>query len=214
MDPLTYFRACVDDYPRFHGRIFEADDLNLAAFRSKGAYREWFGQPPGRIGEPYRDEGFYTRELADLSMRLKPRKIVEFGTNLGMGTLLLHILNPSAELITVDNRTENPAGDGKDYPTGFLALENGARYEQRFGDAALCLELSVALCFIDADHSYEGVKGDSERAWDNRAMRWAIAWHDYNARHLGCMQAVNEFCGRHRLTLRQHPDSSTVWVEG
>lgn len=210
--PLDFFRAQVDAYAGFVGNDFECEDKNLRAFASRDAFRDWYGQPPGQVGEPYRDEGFYTRELARVSQR-KPKKIVEIGTANGIGTLLLRILNPAAELITIDNQTQIAAADAQEHSVGFLAASNGADYRQIIGESGEQEFREVGLCFIDGDHSYEAVKEDSKSAWFWRADKWAIVWHDHNDRHPGVMLAVGEFCAEYGQFLHKLPDSSTVWVQ-
>ncbi len=169
-DPLEYFKAQTNRYAGFVGNEFACEDKNLRAFASHDDFRDWYGQPPGRIGEPYRDEGFYTRELARVSLR-NPKKIVEIGTANGIGTLLLHILNPKALLITIDPRDTIPAGDGKDHLVGFLARINGATYGQIIGRSADQDFSGVELCFIDGDHSYESVAADCALAWRSAPHR-------------------------------------------
>lgn len=211
-DPLEYFQACLEAYPHFKGFQFECEDKNLKAFESKEAFGKWYGQPPGQVGEPYRDEGFYVRDLAQVSMDIQPSRIVEIGTSLGIGTLLLRILNPKAHITSVDNRNWVPAGDGKEYPVGVLAINNGSKHTQEFGDSEHYRFEDVEMFFIDGDHSYDAVVDDSENAWHGKSpSKWAIVWHDYNDRHPGAVQAVNEFCAKHKLILTRKPDSSTVW---
>lgn len=217
MDPLEYFKACVDAYPHFKGSLFDCEDKNLKAFESKESFKEWFGQPPGPVGNPYRDEGFYVRDLADISQKYQPKKIVEIGTSIGMGTLILRILNPDAEIITIDNRNWIPTGDGTERPVGFLAELSNARHIQMLADSSDIIWNDVEFYFIDGDHSYENVFNDSENAWtgiwkNKMLSKWAIAWHDYNDRHPGVTRAVDEFIDCNGLTLVKKPDSCTVWT--
>lgn len=215
LDPdLSYLRQCLEEAD-FIPFPWEGEDRNLRAFGSKSELIRWYCQPPGIDGQPYRDRGFYCRELAMVSRRLKPEKIVEFGTSLGIGTCLLRWLNPSAELITVDiNRNTYMPGDNL-VPTGILARLQGFGCNFVTGDSRLYISEEVELCFIDADHSYESVIADSMRAFHNltREDPWAIVWHDHNSRHPGVMRAVREFCSSLGLTLRMRGDSDTVWVE-
>ncbi len=196
---------------------WEGEDKNLGAFRSKGELVEWYSQPPGVVNQPYRDRAFYTRELAMLSRMIGPRTIEEFGTSLGIGTCLLHWLNPNADLVTVDVNTETFLPGDVRVPMGYLAKYQRipARFVTgRSWDFADVSRHGVDLCFIDAEHTYDAVLNDSDRAWHNRSMRFAIAWHDYNDRHPGVVAAVDEFCEEQRMELHVLPDSDTVWIEG
>lgn len=221
-DPdLDYLRQYLEA-ATFCPHEWEGEDRNLGSFRSKEELVAWWCQPPGVAGQPYRDRGFYSRELAMLSRLMKPRVVVEFGTSLGMGTCLLRWLNPEALLVTVDvNAVTFMPGDLR-VPVGHLAGHQGIPCEYVLGNswdfrADGNLGRSVDFCFIDADHSYEAVVKDSARAWLNRATDghpWAVAWHDHNDRHPGVVRAVAEFCAFHGLQLQSRPDSDTVWVWG
>lgn len=213
VDPLDYFRECVDNFATFRPLAFDCEDMNLRAFCSKEVYRKWFGQPPAPRGTPYRDNGFYTRELAEASLRIKPRRIVEIGTDVGRGTLMLAILNPGAVITSVDNRMHVPTGDGKEYEVGFIARHNGVAYEQIIGDSAKHWFSGVDMFFIDGNHSFDAVTEDSENAIAGANPRGIIVWHDYSDECPGCRSAIGEFCLRHNLELRVLPDSSTVSAE-
>jgi len=51
---------------------------------------------------------------------------------------------------------------------------------------------SLDYVFIDADHSYKGVKKDIEFWWPKIKLGGWIGGHDYDPRFPGVMQAVNE----------------------
>lgn len=195
---------------------WEGEDRNLAAFNSCDELTSWYGRPPGNDGEPYRDRGFYCRELAMLSRVVRPRVVVEFGTSLGIGTCLLRWLNPTARLVTVDVNTKTFLPGDLRVPMGYVARHQGIECEYVTMPSWDYIHYGTDLCFIDADHRYEAVVLDSMRAWNNRSVGrpWAIAWHDHNSRHPGVVTAVTEFCARYELELRQRPDSDTVWVWG
>jgi hypothetical protein len=212
---LAYLRKCLEGV-RLLTYWWDGEDRNIRAFTSKAELVEWYVQEPGVDGEPYRDRGFYTRELAHVSRIVKPRTIVEFGTSLGIGTCLLRWLNPLARLITVDSSIYcYMPGDIQVY-TGRLSAAQDIDCTYITGNSWDYECKDVDLCFIDADHSYEAVVKDSVRSWENRSHnhKWAIVWHDYNQRHPGVMQAVAEFCEWAQLTLQSRIDSDTVWVMG
>jgi len=214
-DDLLYLREKLLAAP-FVPYAFGGEDKNIAAFRSKADLIAWYCQPPGVDGEPYRDRGFYTRELAMLSRIIKPLRIVEFGTSLGIGTCMLNWLNPEAAMITIDcdYHTFMP-GDIR-VMMGHLAIYEAIPHVFYVMKSWEYQRELVDLCFIDADHSYAAVIKDSETAWLNRSRErsWAIAWHDHNIRHVGVMKAVGEFCASKGIELQSRPDSDTVWVWG
>lgn len=211
---LTYLRNCLTavvlkPYP------WTEEDKNIGAFRSSKELVEWYGQPPGVENQPYRDRGFYTRELAHLSRVVKPNTIVEFGTAHGIGTCLLRWLNPTSHIVTVDI---NPTTF---MPDGLVNIGHLSKYQNiECGYVHMAswdyARYPVDLCFIDGDHSYNAVRADSKRAWLNKSNdhKWAIVWHDHNDRHPGVMQAVKEFCYNTGVALQSRPDSDTVWVMG
>lgn len=212
---LDYLRWRLLD-AEFTPYPWDGEDKNIGAFRSREELIEWYCQPPGADGQPYRDRAFYTRELAALCRLVQPRTVVEFGTSLGIGTCLLRWLNPQAHLTTVDvNSVTYMPGDVK-VEIGHLAKHQGFKCNYVLGRSWECLVPTVDLCFIDADHSYEAVVKDSDRAWSNRSIfhKWAIVWHDHNERHVGVVRAVGEFCHKHMLFLQSKMDSDTVWVTG
>lgn len=196
--------------------LWDGEDMNLRAFRCKGDLVAWYGQGPGVNGTPYRDRAFYCRELAHLSRVVQPDTIVELGTSLGIGTCLLHWLNPTAHIVTVDISTRTYMPGDQQVEMGCLAKHNKVGAEYLTMTSWSFSGGPVDLCFIDADHSYRSVIRDSEAAWRNKASgrRWAIVWHDHNEHHFGVMQAVAEFCASKGIQLQSRPDSDTVWIMG
>lgn len=193
---------------------WDGEDKNIQAFASTEAFVAWFSQGPGEEGQPYRDRGFYTRELDAISKAVRPKKIVEFGTSLGIGTCLLHWMNPDAKLITVDIATATYMPGDVRVRIGLLAKHNFIPCYYACMPSSEYADTDVDLCFIDGDHSYAAVKLDSERAWGNKSSDYAIVWHDYNDRHPGVVQAVNEFCDSKGKMLHVLSDSDTVWIRG
>jgi hypothetical protein len=217
MNWLDYFRECVAKFD-FHPWRWDYDaDENLRAFSSKAAFVTWYGQPPGPwhvYGVPsYRDESFYTRELATVSMLVQPKYIVEIGTGFGISALLLQILNPDAMVVSVDIANTLKLPDGRDVEIGYLAkMQNaGIRFASR--DHFWFTEIPIHLCFVDGDHSYRGVAADTEMAWYNHNIeRGAIVWHDHNERHPGVLEVVKNFESETKLQIHREPDSATVWA--
>lgn len=187
-------------------------DKNLGAFRSRDELIEWYCQPPGLDGQPWRDRGFYTRELSYLSRLVSPKVVVEFGTSLGIGTCLLSWLNPEAHLTTVDLFGYAYLPSNRRVEIGLIAKHQGIKCNYLMVNSCEYAAEDVGLCFVDADHTYGAVIADSMRAWRNKASRWVIAWHDHNERHPGVVAAVEEFIRRVGVTVQRRPDSDTVWA--
>lgn len=167
--------------------------------------RRAFRQAPTHVDEAYdfvadfeygqlRTCPFQVRqEMLQFLMRLSerpPRSIVELGTAYG-GTLFLfaRIAMPDATIVTVDM----PAGPfGGGYPRTHTPLfKSFARDKQRIrlirGDSHSpdtlravreIVGTTVDLLFIDADHTYEGVRNDFETYSPLVRSSGLIAFHD------------------------------------
>lgn len=60
---------------------------------------------------------------------------------------------------------------------------------------------SLSMVYIDADHSYDGVKSDIENYYQKVISGGVLAFHDYmNVEDYGVNRAVNEFCTNNNYT--------------
>jgi predicted O-methyltransferase YrrM len=139
----------------------------------------------------------------------QPRRYVEFGLNEGQTARSILAVSPSVLLYTgidvqndfktrdTDQQTEVPKEAGAfikyDSRVRMLITEHGSAYltPQEIGEAD--------MVFIDGDHSYEGVKKDSELA-RSIVKKGVIMWHDYlgPARlHDGVRRYIDEWNGKH-----------------
>ena len=66
---------------------------------------------------------------------------------------------------------------------------------------------SVDLVYIDADHSYEGVRNDIAAWWPKLRNGGVIAFHDYEMSHYGVKQAVTEFAASNSLQINLLPEN-------
>ncbi len=184
------------------------EDKNFQALTDKGKFIEWFCFHP-TVPEPHRDFGFPTRELTYLSSFMKPKVVVELGTNIGVGSFILSRLNPEAVLYTVDTKDKQVFG----WETGYFSKKNnvpcnyvrGISWETKIPE-------KVNLCFIDADHSAEGTFNDSKWAWDNKADDFMIIWHDVHHFTPGVIEGINKFCDVYGVDVFSLNDSSMAWM--
>lgn len=209
----TYFTSCIQEAPFIPFADFEGEDKNILSFQSPEKYINWWGQPPGNA--PYRDDGFYTRELTWLSEWCKPSIVVEIGTDKGMGTFLLDRLNPHAEIYTVDIADHAYMPGDQQVEIGFFSKLNQCQVYYVKDKP----EVKANLIFIDGDHSGASVWEDSIWAWNHvdKTRRWAIIWHD--ARHgseefVGLLSAIHMFSDMAIKRIYKFADSSTVWMTG
>lgn len=127
----------------------------------------------------------------------------------------------SSEAYTLgsDPMTAQTAGDWTHAKK--LAIRNTAPFAARRDmvqlhsmDAALMVDDgSLDFVFIDADHSYDGVRGDSEIWWDKVRPGGMMIWHDYgnDSDHTtGVREAVDEFAKGGGLHVSEH--SSLAWM--
>lgn len=212
----AFFSAAVASGPFSPYDDFQGEDKNILALRSLPEFLSWYGQPPGPIQHPYRDECFYTRELSWLSAWCSPEVVVEFGTDKGVGTFILSRLNPKATVYTVDISDSSRLPDGSKAECGLFAKRNHQNIVFVRQDSKHYRSTSVDLCFIDGDHSEEGVWEDSVRAWMNRSgeKRWAIIWHDYREADemRGLKRSIHKFSDLVRKHVYKFKDSATVWM--
>ena len=194
---------------------FQGEDKNTLSWQSKKEYIKWYGQPPGKLNEPYRDDCFYTRELTWLSEWCKPNTVVEIGTDKGAGTFLLDRLNPNAEIYTVDIADHAYMPGDQRVEIGFFSKLNQCQvyYVKEKPD------VMANLIFIDGDHSENAVWEDSLWAWKHidRTRKWCIVWHDArqgSEEFTGLLKAIHRFSDHIRRKVYKFADSSTVWMTG
>lgn len=113
-----------------------------------------------------------------MSMVLAPKIIVEFGTAMGIRTRLFARLNPEAVVHSIDKNTNAGTSDAK---SGYVA-EQEENVRLHIGNSNEFIIENVDLCYVDGNHSSEGVLSDSHRAWSNKSKdrSWAIVWDDYH----------------------------------
>lgn len=113
-----------------------------------------------------------------LSMLIKPKVIVEYGTAMGIRTRLFAKLNPEAIIHSID---KNPVAGTADAVSGLVAQQED-NVKLYIGDSSGFAIKNVDMCYIDGDHSFMGVWKDSYRAWANKSKDspWVIIWDDYH----------------------------------
>jgi len=133
--------------------------------------------------------------LSLLVATLRPNVLFEFGTFTGLGTLHMALNSPAGIVHTLDlPSVERASVSGLDWESGIdestvgsiyrADAEVASRVRQHWGDSR-CFDTShlrglVEFVFIDAAHSYEFVRNDTEKAHELAAPGAMVAWHDYN----------------------------------
>lgn len=145
-------------------------------------------------------QGAWSTPLADIAVLLKlavcsqPKRLMEVGSFRGYTALYLaQHTSDEAHIVTVDQ-----------YPDHGEAYRNtpyAAKIERRVGQTTKEIFQSDAiasydLIFIDADHSYAGVKNDTELVLPLVAPHGYIVWHDYaNWGYFDGKNGVPEYLG-------------------
>ncbi len=113
---------------------------------------------------------------------------------------------PELTLMLVDNYSEAPAREA-----GMRALMAGYRAHIMIKDSVQAAKAFTGsqfdIVYIDADHTYEGVKADLE-AWFPLVKKGGVfGGDDYeNTTCPGVKKAVDEFAARHNLALCSAPN--------
>jgi hypothetical protein len=170
--------------------------------------------------------GSWSTPLADVVMLLKialcaePKRLMEIGSYRGYTALFLarHI-SPDARIVTIDRHPDH----GEAYRNISLA----SMIERRVGAADRAMfaqdeSVIYDLIFIDADHSYESVRNDTELVLPLLSPDGFIVWHDYaNWGYFSGENGVPEYLGElaARLPIGQVVGStlaihSPSWISG
>ena len=147
--------------------------------------------PLHSLNSPFPEAGMLTEldRIALLHLAAQvPGDIVEIGVNRGLSTRMLATFFPQKTIHAVDFAAGSTLHPGQRSELPRIACEaarhlgnvkvydvNSQSLDYRSFNA------NIGLIFIDADHTYEGVKADTERAFEYmRGRAGIVAWHDYS----------------------------------
>jgi predicted O-methyltransferase YrrM len=147
--------------------------------------------------------------LAASIQLLKPRVLFEIGTYNGGSTVQLALNAPEDAVIhTIDLPDDHPLrGDQSNVDVApqrvghcYLTSSVAGKIRQHYGNTAE-FEFSpfAGKCdwiFIDAAHTYEYVKSDTQNALDMLRPGGVIFWHDVNLAFPGNCRALEEFAAK------------------
>jgi predicted O-methyltransferase YrrM len=144
--------------------------------------------------------GSWSTPLADVVILLKiavctePRRLLEIGSYRGYTALFLaqHI-SPDARIVTIDRNPKHGEAYAKTSFAGMIERRVGATDRAMFAPDGLA---TYDLIFIDADHSYESVRKDTESVLPLLSPAGFIVWHDYaNWGYFSGQNGVPEYLG-------------------
>lgn len=140
----------------------------------------------------------YYHALAAITLATQPRRVLEFGTYLGVGTLVIGLNAPNAEIVTLD--LPEDAAVSSDHgltSTDVLHVSSvrgkvgiafrdhpiAARVTQARADSltwrARDVVEDVDLVLVDGGHSRPLISADTANAFDVISNRGSILWDDY-----------------------------------
>lgn len=176
LKPFFYYRPFADQtLCHFLKQRLSLPDISVQALF------EDFDRQPVQLYQL--SKGAWSTPLADIVMLLKvavcskPKHLMEVGSFRGYTALqLAQHVSPDAKIITVDRFSEH----GEAYRNTSYA----SMIERRVGETSAEMFQhdapgSYDLIFIDADHSYVGVKHDTELVLPLVSSTGFILWHDY-----------------------------------
>jgi hypothetical protein len=183
-----------------------------------------FDQRVVNIGQLPR--GSWSTPLADVVMLLKiagcaePKRLMEIGSYRGYTALFLaqHI-SPDARIVAIDRHPDHGEAYRKTSAASKIERRVGATNRAMFAQDE---PASYDLIFIDADHSYESVRNDTELILPLLSPAGFVVWHDYaNWGYFSGENGVPEYLGELGATLPiGHVAGSTLaihspsWVSG
>lgn len=141
--------------------------------------------------------------LAAVCRRTEPRRIFEIGTWTGSSTLVMAInTSDDTEILTLDLEPGEKIGEV------FRNTSYSSKIQQLYGNSLSFdftpYEHSVDFVLVDANHSYECVKADSESAFKLLRPGGVIVWDDYrwldvHSECSGVTMCLNELLAQRRL---------------
>ena len=145
------------------------------------------------------------------------KKIFEFGTYLGRTTCGFASISDDVEVYTLNLP---PTADPRYGPYIGNFIKKSSRQhqiKQIFCDSKSLLTESYSnlmdYIFIDADHTYDSVKNDTEKAFEMLAPGGMIIWHDFAPKSPGVYQFLYEL-SRQRSLFRIKNTCLVLYIDG
>lgn len=144
-------------------------------------------------------------------------RIFEFGTYRGQTTCGLAAVCRDAKIYTLNLPPDDDPRYAPFIGMYIASSPDRERITQIFSDSQTFdttpYRESMDYIFIDGDHSYEGVKNDTEKALQLLKPGGIIVWHDYAAKSPGVLEYLSEF-SQDRPLFRIRKTCLAVYVEG
>lgn len=164
-------------------------------------------------------EGFmHCEEVNQLALLAAGKDVLELGSFKGLSAWAMALA--ARHVTCVDTFCANSAGQKQE--SGVTTYNDFVRATRRFNNVTTYIGDSHTVevpgdfdfIFVDAMHTYEDVKMDTERWWRRLRPNGVMAFHDYGHHDFpGVQRAVDEFFGSTKaggqvVTLRWFPRSA------
>ena len=131
--------------------------INVLSIGAKGDGKSTEKKRISDIAKKSSSYGKYGRLLQRISSYLKPKKILELGTSLGIGTLYLYAGEKTAKVITLEASTETAEFAKNNFKS--LNLENNIECINKAFDSVFETILQqnpdIELFYVDGNHTFE-----------------------------------------------------------
>jgi predicted O-methyltransferase YrrM len=154
--------------------------------------------------------------VSAIAKKRRARNVFEFGTYVGRTTYHLTFASEEAHVTTLDLPPQ-ASESAEELGRMFRGSEREGRITQILADSSefdpTPYSESMDFIFIDADHSYEFVKNDTEKALIMLRPGGVIAWHDYAVKSPGVVRYIQEFASA-RPVFRLRHTCLIVYIDG
>lgn len=155
--------------------------------------------------------------VCGMASAVNARKIFELGTYRGQTTCGLASVCKEAQVFTLNLPPEDDPRYAPYIGMYIARSPDRERITQLFCDSRTFdptpYRESMDYIFIDGDHSYQGVKNDTEKALQLLKPGGVIVWHDYAAKSPGVLEYLAEF-SQERPLFRLRKTCLAVYVDG
>ena len=146
--------------------------------------------------------------VSAIAKALGAKRIFEFGTYLGRTSWHLAATAPDAEVWTLNLPPEADARIAPLLGTFYRGTPEAERIHEVWIDSRKFepgeLAGTMDLVFIDADHSYDAVRNDTEKALALLKPGGVVLWHDYAAKSPGVVRFGRDFALKRPLFRIKH----------
>jgi predicted O-methyltransferase YrrM len=144
--------------------------------------------------------------LATVIQNAVPQRVLEIGTSTGLGTVLMAVNAPQAQIFTVNVPPEEiEAGKGGELTTLALARDRiGEEYRKRGLANVQQIYANTAtwepdigtidVCFIDGCHDTEFVINDTRKVLKHMRTGSFLLWHDFHPGLAAKFDWINSVC--------------------